>query len=97
MTRHELSKVSDDETSELTPITSAEKRKKTHKDESTKVLRTLLPQTASSHASLLRLDDETQEELARSQARTTKTAAEMLEYVSFMLQKGHYGGYALKQ
>ena len=81
----------DDETTESTQLTSAEKRKKAHKDESAKVLRALLPITASSHASSLRLDDETQEQLARSskQARTTKTGVETLPDVSFLFQKGH--------
>ena len=80
----------DDETSESTQITSAENRKKTHKDESAKVLRALLPITASSHASSLRLDDETQEQLARSpkQARTTRTGVETLPDVSFLFSKG---------
>ena len=56
-----------------------------------KQLRALLPITASSHASSLRLDDETQEQLARSskQARTTKTGVETLQDVSFLFQKGH--------
>ena len=55
------------------------------------MLRALLPITASPHASSLRLDDETQEQLTRSvkQARTTKTEVAKLQDVSFLFQKGH--------
>ena len=78
----------DDEMSEPTQMTRAEKRKA---DESAKALRASLPIAASSHASLLRLDDETQEQLVRSaeQARTTKTGVETPQDVSYLCQKGH--------
>ena len=76
--------------SEPTQITSAEKRKKIQTDETAKESRASLPIAISSHASSLRLADETQEQLARSskQARTTKLGVETLQDVSFLVQKG---------
>ena len=77
----------DDEVSEPTQMTRAEKRKA---DETAKELRASLPIAGSSHASSLRLDDETQEQLVRSakQARTTKTGVETLQDVSYLSKKG---------
>ena len=77
----------DDEMSEPTQMTSAGKRKV---DETAKELRASLPKPASSHASSLRLDDETQEQLTRSgkQARTTMTGVEHLKMSLFFFKKG---------
>ena len=76
--------------SEPTQITSAGKRKELHTDGSAKELQASLPITASSRASSLRPDDETQQELTRSakQATTTKTEVETLQNVSFLFSKG---------
>ena len=81
----------DDVMSEPTQITKAEKRKEIQTDETAKELRAPLPKADSSHASSLRLVDETQEQLARSakQARTTKMGVEKLQDVSFLTQKEH--------
>ena len=71
-----------DEMSEPTQITRAEKRKEIHSDGSVKGLQASLPITASSHASSLRLDDETQEKLVRlfaTRARTTKKGVDTLQ------------------
>ena len=81
----------DDDMSEPTRTTNAEKRKKIQTDETAKELRAPLLVAASSHASSLRLSDETQEQLARSskQARTAKKGVETLQGVSYLFQKGH--------
>ena len=65
----------DDEMSEPTQTSTAEKRKA---HEAAIKLRALLPLTSSSHASSSRTDDETQEQFTRSvkQARTTETEVE---------------------
>ena len=78
----------DDELSEPTQITSAEKRKA---DKTAKELRASLPKAASSHVNSLPLADETQVQPVRSakQARTTKTGVETLQDVSFLFQKEH--------
>ena len=77
----------DDEMSEPTLMTSAEKRKA---DEIAKELRASLPTADSSHASSLHPDDEAQDQFVRSstQARTTKTRVETLQDVSFLFLKG---------
>ena len=90
-TRHEVSKMS-----KTTKCKSqrewgnAEKRKEIHTDESAKESRAPLPLAASSHASSLRPDGETREQLVGSakQAITTKTGVETLEDVPFLYQKG---------
>ena len=76
----------DSEMSELTQMTSAERRKV---DETAKELRASLPVTASSHVSSLRRDDETQEQFTSSvkQARSTKRGVETLQDVSFSVSK----------
>ena len=81
----------DDEMSETTQITKAEKRKKIQTDETAKELRAPLPMAASSHASQLRPADETQEQLVRSskQARTSKKGVETHQDVSYLFQKVH--------
>ena len=56
----------DEEMSDLTQITSAEKRNEIHTGESAKELRALLPISASSHPGSLRPDGEIQEQLVRS-------------------------------
>ena len=65
-------------------MSSAEKRKV---DETAKSLRASLPRTTLPHASSLRPDDETHEQLTRSAkpARTAKTENETLQDVSFLL------------
>ena len=77
--------------SELTQITSAEKRKEIQTDETAKELRASLLLAASSQASSLRPADETQERLVRSaeQAGTTKMGVATLQDVSFLFQKEH--------
>ena len=82
----------DDEMAGSTRITSAEKRKEIHMDESAKELRASMSITASSHASSSRPDDETKEQLVRSakESRTTKTGVKALQDVSSMFQKGHH-------
>ena len=69
----------DDEMSEPTLMTSAEKRKA---DETAKELRASLPTADSSHASSLHPDDEAQDQFVRSstQARTTKTRVEGMKF-----------------
>ena len=78
----------DDEMSEPTQMTNAEKRKA---NEAAEGLRASLPIAASPHARSLRLDDETREQLVHSakQSRTTKTGVETLQDVSYLYQKGH--------
>ena len=74
----------DDEMSEPTQMTSAEKRKV---DESVKKLRASLAITASSHASSLRPDDAKNSTTPSKQARTKKTEVETLQDVSFSVSK----------
>ena len=79
----------DDEMSEPTELTRAEKRKEIQTDETAKELRALLLETDSSLASSLRPSDETQEQPERSskQARTAKKGDEALQDVSYVFQK----------
>ena len=82
--------VRNDEMSEPSQITMAEKRKKIQMDETTKDIRVLLLLADSSLASSLRLSDETQEQLVRSskQASTVKKGVETLQDVSYLFLKG---------
>ena len=77
--------------SEPTQVTKAEKRKEIQTDHTAKELRAPLQTAASSHASSLRLADETQEQLVCSaeQARNTKMGVETLQVVSFLFRKWH--------
>ena len=85
----------DDEMSERTQLTRAEKRKEIQTDETANELRAPLPAADSSHASSLRPSDETQEQIERSskQPRPAKKGVETLQYVSYLFQSSSEDGW----